>query len=73
MREHRAGGAGNFSVKGFLLKLQRLLHKVCYSNDVYLALEDISESRSGAIQNRILDKMGTKLLCRTGRLGHILT
>lgn len=45
----------------------------CYSNGLLLALEDISESRSGAFQNRSLDKLGMKLLCRTGRLGHILT
>lgn len=73
MREHTPCGTGDFSEKGFLLQLQRLLDKVCCSaNDVHLALEDISESRSGAFQNRSLGKMETKLLCRTGRLGHIL-
>lgn len=73
MRQHSPGGTGNFSVKGLLLKLQRLLDKFCYSDDVHLVLEDISEKRSGAFQNRSLDKIETKLLCRTGRLGHILT
>lgn len=63
MKEHTPSGAEDFSEERFPSKLQSLLGKVCYSdNDVHLALEETSKTRSGAFPletfKRIsLDKM----------------
>lgn len=43
VREHRCGGAGNFSVRGVSFKMTEAFRQSCYSDGLHLALEDISE------------------------------
>lgn len=75
MKEHTPAGAEDFCEERFLLKLQRLLGKVCCSdNDVPLDLEETSMTKSGGFpletfKRSSLDKMRVLENCSVGEVG----